>query len=149
MTLKIYSFEKRLDQIANKIPLAVVMEVAEAILMRFENRFPDCDNKVIEYSISHFLDPRYKGANIFAMDEARYEDVKKAATQAILEMRRKDALGSLTSSTSSSSTTGPLNDSADDDALRSTLKKLYGHNPTKPILKYSSLTGAKCDGLIL
>ena len=71
--------------------------------MRFENRFPDCGNKVIEYSMSHFLDPRYQGAIIFAMDEARYEDVKIAAAQTILEMSRKDALGSSTSSASSSS----------------------------------------------
>ena len=102
MTLKIYNLKKRLDQIGNKIPLAVVMEVTEAILVKFENRFPDCGNKDIEYSMSHFLNSRYKDAIIFAMDEARYEDVKKAATQAILEMCRKDALGSPTSSTSSS-----------------------------------------------
>ena len=95
--------------------------------------------------MSHFLDPRYKGAIIFTMDEARYEDVTKAATQPILEMSRKDDLGSPTSSTSTSPTTDPLNDSADEDALRSALKKLYGHNPTKPILKNRSLTEAKCD----
>ena len=77
------------------------MEVAEAKLGRFEYRFPDCGNKVIECSMSHFLDQRYKGAIIFAIDEARYENVKKATTQAILEMRRKDALGTPTSSTSS------------------------------------------------
>ena len=91
--------------------------------MRFENRFPGCGNKVIEYSMSHFLDPRYKGAIIFAMDEARYEDVKIAAAQAILEMPRKDALGSPTSSVSSSSPTDLLNDSADEDASTSALKK--------------------------
>ena len=31
------------------------MEAAEAILVRLENRFPDCSNKVIEYFMSHFL----------------------------------------------------------------------------------------------
>ena len=77
--LKIYNLKKRLDQIGNRIPLAVVTKVAEAILVRFENRFPDYGNKVIEYSMSHFLDPRCKGAIIFAMDEARYKDVKIAA----------------------------------------------------------------------
>ena len=58
--LKIYYLKKRLDQIGNRIPLTVVTKVAEAFLVRFENRFPDCGNKVIEYSMSHFLDPRYK-----------------------------------------------------------------------------------------
>ena len=87
--LKIYNLKKRLDQICNRIPLDVVTEVAEVIVVKFENRFLDCGNKVIEYSISHFLDPRYKGAIIFGMDEARYEDVKIAATQAILEISRR------------------------------------------------------------
>ena len=108
--LKICNIKKRLDQIGNRIPLTVT-KVAEAILVRFENRFPDCGNKVIEYSMSYFLDPRYKGAIIFTMDEARYEDVKIAAAQVILEMPRKDALGSPTSSASSSSPTDLLNDS--------------------------------------
>ena len=66
--LKIYNLKKRINQIGNRIPLTVATKVAEAILVRFENRFPDCVNKVIEYSMSHFLDPRYKGAIIFAMD---------------------------------------------------------------------------------
>ena len=60
VTLKIYNLKKRLDQIDNRISLAVVTKVAEAVLVRFENRFPDCGNRVIEYSMSHFLDPRYK-----------------------------------------------------------------------------------------
>ena len=125
MILKIYNLKKRLDQIGNRIPLAIVMEVAEAILVRLENRFPDYSNKVIEYSMSHFLGPRYKGAINFAIDEARYEDVKKAASQAILIMRRKDALGSPTSSTCLSPTTDPLYDSADEDASRSALKTVW------------------------
>ena len=77
------------------------------------------------------------------MGEARYEDVKKAATQAILEMRRKDALGSPTSCTSSSPTTDSLNDSADEDASRSALKKLYGHNPIKTDFKKSFFNRSK------
>ena len=107
VNLKICNLKKRLDQIGHRIPLAVVMKVAEAILMRFENQFPDCGNNVIEYSMSHFLDSRYKDAIIFAMDKARYEDVKVAATQAILEMRRKEAFGSPTGSASSSPPTDP------------------------------------------
>ena len=121
------------------------MKVAEVILVRFENRFPNCENKVIEYSMSRFLDPRYKSAFFFAMDEARYEDVRIAATQTILEMRRKDALGSSTSSASSSPPMDPLNDSADKDDSTSSLKKLYGRNPTKPIEEKCSCTSAKCD----
>ena len=143
--LKIYNLKKRLDQIGNRIPLTVVTKVAEAILVRFENRFPDCGNKVIEYSMSHFLDPRYKGAIIFAMNEARYKDVKIAAAQGILEMPRKDALGSPTSSASSSPLTDLLNDFADNDASTSALKMLYGSNPTKPIEKNCSFTEAKCE----
>ena len=143
--LKIYNLQKRLDQIGNRIPLTVVTKVAETILVRFENRFPNCGNKVSEYSMSHFLDRRYKGAIIFAMDEARYEDVKIAAAQAIFEMPRKDALGIPISSASSSPPTDLLNDPADEDASTSTLKKLYGRNPTKPIEKNCSFTEAKCE----
>ena len=95
--------------------------------------------------MSHFLDPRYKGAIILAIDEARYEDVKIAVAQAILKMPRKDALGSPTSSASSSPPTDLLNDSADEDASMSALKKLYGCNPTKPIEKNRSFTEAKCE----
>ena len=122
----------------------VVTKVAETILVRFENRFPNCGNKVSGYSMSHFLDRRYKGAIIFAMDEARYEDVKIAAL-AIFEMPRKDALGIPISSASSSPPTDLLNDPTDEDASTSTLKKLYGRNPTKPIEKNCSFTEAKCE----
>ena len=131
--LKTYNLKKILDQIGYRIPLAVVTKVAEAILVRFENLFPDCGNKVIEYSMSHFLDPRYKGAIIFAMDEARYEGVKITAAQAILEIPRKDALGSPTSSASSSRPMDLINGSADEDSSTSALKKLYGRNLIKPI----------------
>ena len=130
---KIYNLKKRLDPIGNRIPLAVVMEVSEAIIVRFENQFSDCGKKVIEYSISHFLDPRYKGAIIFVIDEERYEDVKIADNKAILAMCRNDALRSPTSSTSSSPTMDSLNVSADEDASRSALKKLNGRSPTKSI----------------
>ena len=88
---------------------------------------------------------RDKGAIIFAMDEASYEDVKKAAAQAILEMPRKDALGSPTSGTGSSPPKNLLNYSADKDASMSALKKLHGRNPTKPIEKNRSFTEAKCE----
>ena len=61
-------------------------------------------------------------------------------------MPRKDALGSPTSSASSSPPTDLLNDSfADEDASRSALKKLYGRNTTKPIEKNRSFTEAKCE----
>ena len=79
------------------------------------------------------------------MDEARYEDVKIAAAQAILEMPRKDALGSSTSSASSSPPTDLLNDSAAEDASTSALNKLNGYNPTKPIENNRSFTEAKCE----
>ena len=79
------------------------------------------------------------------MDEAKYQDEKIAATQATLAMRRNDHLGGPTSSTSSSPTMSPLNDSADEDASTSALKKLYGCNPTNTISKSRSLTEAKCD----
>ena len=95
--------------------------------------------------MSHFLDLRYKSAIIFAMGEARYEDVKIATTQAILKLCRKDALGSPTSSASSSPLTDPLNYSADENATISALKKLYGCNPTKWIQKNHSFIEAKCD----
>ena len=121
------------------------MEVAEAIHGRFENQFPDCVNRVMEYSMSHFLGLRYKGAIIFAIDKARYEDIKKAATQAILEMYRKDDLRSPTICISSSPTTDPLNGTADEDASRSALKKLYGRISTKPIERNCSFTDAKCE----
>ena len=48
-------------------------------------------------------------------------------------------------SASSSPPTDLLNDSADEDASRSALKKLYGRNPTKPIEKNCSFTVAKCE----
>ena len=38
-----------------------------------------------------------------------------------------------------------LNDSADEDASTSALKKLYGRSPTKPIEKNCSFTEAKCE----
>ena len=60
-------------------------------------------------------------------------------------MRRKDALGTLSNITSTSPTMDFLNNSADEDASRSALKKLYGHNSTKRILKNRSLKEAKCD----
>ena len=95
--------------------------------------------------MAHFLDPRYMGAIIVAIDEARYEDVKIAAAQAILEMPRKDALGCPTGSASSPSPTDLLNDSADEDASTSALKKLYTRNLTKPIEKNHSFIEAKCE----
>ena len=54
-------------------------------------------------------------------------------------------MGSPASIASSSSPTDLLNDSADEDASTSALKKLYDRNPTKPIEKNRSLTGAKCE----
>ena len=91
--------------------------------------------------MSHFLDPRYKGGIIFALDEARYKDITIAATQTILEM----PLGSPTSSAGSSPTTDPLNDSANEDASTSALKKFFSRNPIKPIEKNRSFTETKCE----
>ena len=60
-------------------------------------------------------------------------------------MHRKDALGSPTISASPSPPTDLLNDSADEDASTSALKKFYGRNPNKPIGKNRSFTEAKCE----
>ena len=79
--LKPYTLRGKLQrQLFSEIP--VVVDVADQILTRFEDSFPLCGARVIEYAIVYFLDPRYNIGN--------YDMIKDATVQSVLQLRDLD-----------------------------------------------------------
>ena len=136
-----------MNNLSRNAPSALIGEVATFLVTQIDSRFPECNTNRIEFSMAHFLDPRYKGVSLRKIGVS-YETTRDAVLAELVAAGDDTSSAGSSSSSSPSVTPPPPQLDPDDqnyDPLEACMREVYGDKPTKGTPQSSTMVLANCE----